>query len=513
MASNDGLPGGDGREAVLEWPVPKFEEFIIANRNIGSSSTVSILLTFSSPSSLDSVRVTQRITEVQQLWPLLSITIADHRTPNPKIRYHSRSWDVGRILYRETYNATPSNPNRERDWVYDKALRLAQTKTASDSDPLWRVALFYATSDPENHRVYLSLAIDHLLIDGRGAVKLAKALVTSDISDLPKEDITVYKAMHGKDYSGFPPLSFIIHSIFSMMVAPRLPNFIQRPMGYIPAWPRKITQPTIDSPWKSSILDIPSSLMQELKVIGKHHGIATLNPTLHTAWVLALWAVFIPEKKRKRLCIKDTSVKDIRDISQGDSYCLGTHSSTYLWSSGRMNSQSRFWELAKSYRAASMDSKMVSNSHKIMQLVVKLKNREMKPERCRYRSPNATTLPAGDKRAYTRFEEGGLRKINSTSPYGGTSGIWSNLSYVPLPEGAIDMLFGVSGNDLCAAFNTCVLGHEGGVRLVNAFSDGAAMTLAGVKKAEELFVRILGEIAAEGGRDWLVGDLVKNKEG
>lgn len=424
------------------------------------------------------------------------------------MRYRRASWDADQVLRRETYDANPADPGAERDWVYDRALRLFQEKVSFDSDPLWRVTLFRASSNPDHHRLYLSLTLDHIIIDGRGAVKLARTLVADDISEHPKEDIAIYKGMGGEEIEGIPPYSFIASTIFSMLVIPRLPGFLQRWLGRIPAWPQKVARPPIDSPWKSSILDVPAGLMHKLKAAGKRHGIATLNPTLHTAWVLAIWTVFIG--RRDDLSIRDCSVKDLRDVSRGDPYCLAGHATMFMWSTGSLTTQSRFWDLARSYGGVSADPQAAVDGFNMMKMLNLVKEKPTKPEECRYRAPDPAVLPAGDKRAHTLREEGALKKINSLCPYDGLSGIWSNLSYMALPVGATDMIFGVSGNDTGTAFNTCLVGHENGVRLQNAFSDGAAMTEEGVKKAEKIFVSILESIAAEEGKDWLVGELVKD---
>ena len=248
--------------------VPRLERLLITNRNVGSPSTINILLTFPSPSSIDLHQLGKRIIEVQQLWPLLSARITEQRTTSPKMQYSYWHWAPEQILYSTTYLANPDDLNAERDVMYDKALRMFQTQVSFDSDPAWGVILFRASSNPDDHRLYLALVMDHVLCDGRGAVKLAKALVADDIAQLPKEDIELYaKVRIGAD--GLPPVSVIATTMFRHLVIPRLPGFMQNWLGYVPAWPQKISQPTIDSPWKSSIVDVSAGLMQQLKDIGK----------------------------------------------------------------------------------------------------------------------------------------------------------------------------------------------------------------------------------------------------
>ena len=475
---------------------------------MGSPSTLNIQLTFPSPSSLDVTRLSKRIYELQQLWPLLSIRIAKQRTTCPTMQYHYSPFPAEQILCRATYVANPDDLNAERDTVYDTALRMFQTKISFDSNPAWGVILFRASSNPDDHRLYLALVMDHILGDGRGAVKLAKALVAEDISQLPKEDIELYaKAGDGVGGDELPPYLFIASTIFRHLVVPRLPGFMQGWLGYVPAWPQKISQPTIDSPWKSSIVDVPAGLMQKLKEIGKGHGIATLNPTLHTAWVLAIWAVFVGEKND--LAIRDCSIKDLRDVSKGDPYCLAGRATVYLWSTGRLANTTRFWALAQAYAVVSTDEQAYTNGWNMMKMMNLIKDGPMKPEQSKYRAPDRERMPAGDKRAHKLHEEEALKKINSLEPYNGMSGIWSNLSYLELPDGATDMVFGVSGNDTGTAFNTCLLGHENGVRVQNAYSDGAAMNEEGVKKVQKVFLSILESIAAED-KDWDLGDLLKH---
>ncbi|VUC32193.1 unnamed protein product [Clonostachys rosea] len=508
MAPNTGLTEAQGESALFEWSIHSIGRLLVTNRSVGSPSTINIMLTFPSPSSLDVSRLTKRIDELQQLWPLLCVTIADQRTTNPKFRYRYSSWTADQILSSKTYEANPNNPKAERDSVYEMALRQFQVKISYDSDPLWGITLFRASSNPDSQTLYVALTLDHVIIDGRGAVKLAKALVATDISHLAKEDVELYdKAGIGQGAEELPPYSLIAATIFRMVLVPRLPQVVKRWLGYVPAWPQKISQATIDSPWKSSIVDVPANLTLKLKDVGKKHGVATLNPTFHTAWVLAIWALFIDGKSDE--AIWDCSVKDLRDVDKGDPYCMAGHPTIYMWSTGRVKDQSRFWDLAQAYSNVSTDPQAALDGWNMMKMVNMMKNGPTNPEECKYRAPDFDSLPAGDKRACTLAEEEALKKINSMSPFQGMSGTWSNLSYLGLPEGATDMIFGVSGNATGTAFNTCLVGHEGGARIQNAYSDGAAMAEDDVKRAESIFLHILQSIVEEEEKDWTVADLVK----
>ncbi|KAH7304055.1 hypothetical protein B0I35DRAFT_445791 [Stachybotrys elegans] len=494
-------------KAPYEWPLSNLARIQITNRNVGSPSTINVMVTFPTPSRLDTARLEARLAQVQELWPLLCVTIVGQRTPQPKMQHHYTQWETNQVLAYETYDAVPGNRAAERDAVYERALRLFQTKVSFDKDPQWRVTIFRAAQNAENERLYFSLTIDHVLIDGRGTVKLVNALLADDISSLPKEEPEFYhKAALGLGMDELPPYTFILSTIYREVLRPRLPFFIQRWLGYHPVWPQTIPQPTIDSPWKSSIHDLSIESTQLLKQAGKKHEIATLNPSLHTAWIVALWAVFIGQKQEG---FRDISVKDLRDVSKGDPYCLGGNATVFMWSSGILTPQSRFWQVAQAYAAVSTDAASHEEGTKFMKMLNLAPDKALDPESCTQRAPDASELPAGDKRAHNLHEEEALKKINSLSPYGNMSGIWSNLSYFPLPKGAIDMVFGVSGNATGTAFNTCLIGHEQGVRVQNAYSDGAAMREDGMKKAEQIFAKIIAAITSEQERDWSLAELLE----
>lgn len=483
----------------------------IINRNVGSPSTINILLTFPTPSSLDVASLTTRLAQVQELWPLLCVAIVDQRTTRPKFQHRHSVWETQQILASETYVANTDDPQAERDGVYDTAMRLFQTKVSYDRDPLWRVTIFRASSDAEQSRLYLALTVDHVIIDGRGAVKLAQALVAHDITQLPKEDVELYeKAYNNSGLDKKPPHSTVVSFLIHAVLYPRLPVFVQRWLGHYPHWPQKAHRPTINSPWKSSVFDVPADLMQKLKVVGKSHGIATLNPTLHTAWVVALWAVLV--HKEPNQIIRDCSIKDLRDVSKGDPYCVGGHATIYVWSSGVMTARSRFWKTAHSYAAVSIDPKAHTRGLNMVNLSNLLKDGPMDPETSKYQPPDSLELPAGDKRAHTLREEDALKKINSMAPYTDLSGSWSNISYVTLPKGATDMVFGVSGKATGIAFNTCVVGHENGARFQNAYSDGAAMSEEEVKQVEKVCLDILKRITSDRkiDEDWCLSELINN---
>ncbi|KAJ1552454.1 hypothetical protein HK405_011268 [Cladochytrium tenue] len=506
-----------GQMPPLEWKVPNLAKFLIANRSVGSPFTINIMLTFSTLADLDADRLAERLTEVQHLWPLLSVEVFDQRTPSPKLRYRHASWPTERVLAFDTYAVNERDPKAERDEVFDKALRLFQTKVSFDQDPLWRVTVFRASYNPESRRVYLALTLDHAIIDGRGALKLAQALLAADISHLPKEDISLYvKVRESQKIDETPSILFVLGTIFREALVPRLPIFAQNWMGYVPAWPQKIPRPTIESPWRSSIVDIPVSVMKALKGVGKRHGVATLNPTLHTAWTVALWAVQILRKDGvdpRRVQFRDCSIKDLRDMAKGDPYCLAGHVAMFLWSSGAIpgdGATTKFWDLARSYSAVSLDPQAHADGFDLMRMLNLVSDGPVDPSKSAARAPASEELPAGDKRAHTLCEAQALDKINSLSPYGGMSGIWSNLAYSALPRGATDMVFGVSGSSTGPAFYTCVVGHEGGVRLQNTYSNGAAVTAEEMRRAEELCLNVLESVAREGeeDRDWSLAELL-----
>lgn len=452
-------------------------------------------------------RLRERITKVQELWPLLSVTVADQRTTKPKMQYRYSTWDPDQILANETYVAKPNDPQADRDAIYETALRLFQTKISFDNDPLWRVFIFRASSDADNKRLYLSLTFDHVIIDGRGAVNLAKALVAKDISQLPKEDIQLYeKSGLGQEMDEKPPYSFIASIMGRAIVYPRLPALMQRWLGEYPTWPQRISQPTIDTRWRSAILDIPNDVIKKVKRVGPRHGITSLNSTLHTAWVVAVWVLFLQREEARSQAIKDVSIKDLRDA--GDPYCVGGHPTMYVWSSGILTHRTRFWALAKSYEIVSTDPRSAEYGLNMMKMLNLSENKPINPEESKFRAPHSLELPAGDKRAHTLREEDSLMKINSLSPYTGLSGIWSNLSYVGLPEGAIDAVIGASGSATAPAFNPVLIGHENGTRVQNAYSDGAAMTEKDVKNVQRLFLNILIDISREEKKDWIVGDFI-----
>ncbi|KAH8901644.1 hypothetical protein GQ53DRAFT_835346 [Thozetella sp. PMI_491] len=496
-------------KTMYEWPISSVARTLVTNRNVGSPSTINIMLTFPTAQDLDVEHLSARLVEVQQHWPLLSATVADQRSGRPKLQYRYSTWDPKQVLAHETYVANVNDAKAERDVVYDMALRMFQSKISFDQDPLWRVTIFRASTDAEQSRLYFSLTMDHVITDGRGAVKLAQALVADDISHLPKEDIELYeKTGLNSGLEERPSVLFILSAIFQLVLPPRLPAFTHKWIGYAPPWPQKIPRPTIDSPWKSSILDIPADLMLKLKEVGKRHGVATLNPTLHTAWAVTIWAMFA--RRAGNQVIRDFSIKDLRDVNKGDPYCLAGHATAYLWSTGALTDKTEFWALAKSYATVSVDPQACAYGDNLMRLLHLSKEGPIDPHGSKFRAPDTLELPAGDKRAHTRREEGALKKINSLSPYTEMSGIWSNVSYFHLPKGATDMIFGVSGNATGTAFNTCLIGHENGIRIQNAYSDGAAMKEEEVKEAERMCLGILETIARDEGKDVSVsvGELV-----
>lgn len=431
----------------------------------------------------------ERIAELQARWAYLKYTIIDSRTPNPKLRRRSAPWPADEILFEESYTRI-SDPEAQVSELYEGALRWFQRSNEYNNGPLWAVRV-YRSPTPGGREWLCSLA-DHVMLDGRGAVRLATALVAKDISELPAETDEFYEAIPSLS-KGLPPVLVIIQEVFKAIIFPKLPTWISSWFGYVPTWPGVYQNKCIDSPWRTSLLSIPRDLADRFKAVAKSHGLRTLNPALYAVFCAAHWATF-----NSPLALQMTTLKDIRKPT--DPYtAMGFF--TFLVGTTPVGPHVDLWEVAQVYSRMCDAPGTLERGMNLIKMLELIPDGPFDPATSPPAPPN-DRYPQGDKRAHTKAEAMVLRNINLMKPPQSGSGIWSNLAFMPLPDGADDMIFGVSASDTGGQpINCSTIGHEAGIRSEIAYLDGASMTREQVGRLHRN-MRAIMEKVADGKGPW-----------
>ncbi|WWC91282.1 uncharacterized protein L201_006225 [Kwoniella dendrophila CBS 6074] len=487
-------------------PVVGPTKFLITNRNIGSPSTINITITYPSNSDAPTDEfLRNRIGKTQEIWPLLKCDIIDQRTTTPKIHCRSNPWTSTQILSEHTYTRkSDQSEDQILNEIYEKALRSFQLDIDYSDKPLWGIKIYRSDTSEADGQTYICLLIDHAIIDGRGAVKLASALICDEeeFSKLPRETIEFYQT-RPKQYPIRPPIWFLIKTIFSLAILPNLPSWLSSWFGYKTIWPDELRKKPIEAEkWKSSIFSLDRETMQSLKQIGKQNGINTLNPLLYAIFCVAHWITF-----KSPLNVNSFTVKDLRNKT--DPYCLFgracviTHQHSY-------NDKTSIWELAKEYSKVCLDENRIQDGINLLRMIDLDKNEMLDTGptiisssslSSDLKSPKHEEFPKGDKTPKTKLEFKATEKINSLKTDNLISGIWSNIGYFRLPDKKCnDMIFGVSGNQTSTPYNICLIGHENGIRIQNTWLEDVVMDEKEVKSIE-ITMKLVIDRLLDGNKD------------
>ena len=266
--------------------------YVLAHRSLGRPSTLLVLVTFSSPTSLPSTEfLARRVTEVQHHWPLVSCTLIDQRSPRPKLKESPIPWTERDLLFQKSYESG-AGELADRNWIGNDILHTYPSEVESPLEPLWRMTIYTSSVDPELRPAYFAFTVDHALIDGRGAIEFVRTLLEPEsIEHLPYEDFSTYSTL-ADHLQARPRWTSILTAVFEALVAPRLPDFLRRWLGFPPTFPTMSQTPVRNCQWRSSFFDVDQSVVEKIKILGKENGVRTLNPILQTAWAFSPCALY-----------------------------------------------------------------------------------------------------------------------------------------------------------------------------------------------------------------------------
>jgi len=438
---------------------------------MGFPHFVSVAVTYASRNDLPRDGfLGQRIQELQKHFPLLYAVLRGTKTREPMLQQGERYWPSERILQRIDYSA---NGNDGAEVLQDEMERLNSFHL--ETDPLWQVAV-YTASDASP--AYLIVSGHHVLTDGKAIFNLTDALLADDISTLPFEQVDTVPLL-SDTHDLRPGLLFVLGMIWTALLVPKLPSFIQPYLRPARAWPdTAIRRPANKCAGRISLLELPHSLIGSLKAAGRQHGVNTLHPILTISYATAVWHV--ARGSTDSLVLRAATPSNIRDLSLGHGYCTGNYvGSVTIPFVAEFDTD--FWaETAKV--ATYLSSKACKR--RALELMGTL---SYVPDPMPDPAKRDTDRPTG-------WEDFFGGKFESAAPYSDTMSI-SNMGLVDLPKNATD-LFWAQGASPCAPPLTInVVGHEKGLRVTPAWRDGAVFEEAEIKRVDEAWVRILHRLA------------------
>jgi len=443
----------------------------VTRANMGFPHFVSVVVAYSSPKDLPSDdHLIRRIDELQEHFPLLYAALRGTKTRGPFFQQGETHWSKDRIIRRMQYSATGNDGAKV---LQDEMKRL--DKLHLESDPLWQVALYTASDDSP---AYLVVSGHHALTDGKAVFNLTDALLAADISHLPYEQVDKVPLL-SDTHDLRPGLLYILGLIWTALLVPKLPARIQPYLRPAHAWPDTgIRRPASKCEGRFSLLELPHSLIDSLKVAGRQNGVKTLHPILTISYATAIWHVM--RGSSDSLVIRASTPSNIRDLSLGHGYCTGN----YVGSAPVTfvpRPETDFW--AETAQVA-IDMSSKASKKRALELMGALS----------YVPDPAPDLAKRDTDRPTGWEQFFGETMESAVPYSDTMSI-SNIGRVKLPPKAADLFWAQGASPMAPPFTINVVGHEKGLRVTPTWRDGAVVDEDDVKRVDEVWERILNRLA------------------
>lgn len=463
-------------------PVSNHERLCLVRSRTGFPHPITFLITYPSPSALPTPDfLKQRIEALQILWPHIYTRLEGTNTNAPKWTDGNRPWRGEEIVFEQRIpESCKGSAVAERLLHYDMRTYGEGQMECTGVKPLLRITRYTDTVEGEElggDASYLGVSINHFIADGVGAAKMMMALLSSDISELEKEERHPPTLESTVEVTP-PPLAGVYQSIRDAVSAITPASFTKhvKPPAQI-VWPgNRIAAPPSDFEEGLSLCELSPDLVRQVKTAGKAHGVDKLHSILKAAWSAAMfkvlgkevdpswvWGIMTPRNERKAA---------VHPYAMGNYVSRVTLNFTPSDLEPAVSGGEAFWAFAQRISFDLSDPIKQAQGRYAMGAMSSIPN-----------EPN----PADEPTAWEKYY---LAKREKDAPYTYSAAL-SNLAYLPLPPHAIDLAWAQPACPLSAAFMISILGTEAGVRWVTTWRDGCAMTKEEVKGVEREFISLL----------------------
>ncbi|GMK53694.1 hypothetical protein CspeluHIS016_0102800 [Cutaneotrichosporon spelunceum] len=448
------------------------ERYSLMRQNTGHPHVILHVVSYPADAVPSPAALEKRVSELQAALPMLSARVVGAHTNKPG--YVSGDvWPSSSIVHE-------APAVRDSVAAYKAAIDTFSASTVvssrSQAAPMWRVTLFA----PDNGEGYLTVAMNHLLIDGLGSTLLLAAL-TADL-DAPstiQPEAWEKPTTFDDTISTVPTLGFLLPIIFRELLLPKLPRFVQSPFLASDPWPAERAGDSLTCGWDILLLSLTPGLISKVKEAGIVHGIRTLHPLLKMAYCAAMWRVLA----KSTLHIGVDTARSERNPALGHATITHNYVSSTSWDA-TLAGEDRFWARAEELAHAVGPAGVVPG-RMTMGLLRHIPDPEV--------DENA---PGFDPQRPTGWEKYFVERTQSGRPYRDSMSL-SNLGRVALPPGANDMWWGQTATPFGSAIMVNAIGHEGGVRLSTAFRF-IAMTTEEAAEIHAVMARVLKRMAGDG---------------
>lgn len=443
------------------------ERYSICRRNCGFPIPNTLLLSYTGQDkpAPDVSYLQHRVQVLLDKYPLLGSEVRDGQTRAPYFAPRDESLRPDTVLSAEVL---PKDVLR--DDILIKAISAAEA--APGDGPLWHVVRY--TTGPVTH---LAISAQHELLDGIGLLRLALALTADDVAELPNEPFETVVGMSTPEYK--PTLPFLLPLVYSEMLVPALPTWLQRYLRPSRPWPAEIETHPSNAPWGTSVLSIDTDKVAALSLKGKGSGVKTLHPILKVAYLTAIRSTFGPHSPKVDFI--GTTPRNERDSALMHPYLTGNYTSSFEWT---LPSNASFWSACRSCAEYMTSPAGIAIGRQRMGLLAYLPDPD-------------PPKPSTDPRRATGWEDSYTTKFeDGTNTYSQALSL-SNLGRVSLPPGATDLVWGFPGSPFAPPLSLAMIGHEGGLRIFATRREGCPVTAEHVEQIEKRFVELL-DLAIDG---------------
>lgn len=434
-----------------------YERYSVTRSNMGYRHPVTVLITYPSAASLPSTDfLTTRVAELQQHFPLLAAKILGRKTREPYFQQSAPS-TFADVVTRSTLTG-------EGD-LRESILASENIRTAAIEEPGWHVALFESPGC-----AYLALSVDHAYLDGRGIFHLLDALLQPNIDHLPFETLSnIAKLEDTHDIR--PGFTFIAGVIWTELIVPKLPLFLQRYLATSPIWPYSIAKTPTACSSGVTVVDLSPRVIPALKKVGRAHRVDTIHPILLVSLGLAVGKVV------KAQALRVQTPGALRDTSLAHGYCTGGYvSSTVI----PITVSNAFWPTTVSV------AKYLNSSSGKKRSLETIGSLAYIPDPSPDISLRDTVRPTGWEKFFFDKMQRGMDGLGV-----------SNIGQVGLPAGAADLVWSQAASPMGPALEVNIAGHEAGLRATMVWREGAILSQHHVEDIVKVWTRMLQELTEE----------------
>lgn len=471
---SDGIRRSSSFETRLTAAVTSHERLILSRQNLGHPHAIVHAVKYALHELPSREFLEVRVGELQVRLPRLNACVIHSKTDHPC--YESGApWAAKEIVQDGGFTPIDDNDAEMAMILHNETERFDSQDF--DHSPMWQVSLL---TSPDAEYGYLVACFNHLVVDGRGSLRLVHLLTARGIN-LPVESFDQPKRLDDTiDLK--PDARYLTPILFREAIVPKLPKPLQKKFKAKDPWPaeRVGSHPT-EAPGNICFCTVPLSTIEMCKEQGKVRGVKTLHPILKMAYMAALWRVFASNPPYQSVRLIGLTSRDERKSRLGHSAVTGCYVTNPEYTT-KISGFDRFWSEARqlsSFLKGQRGIELGRFNNGVLYHIPDSDINELDPQY--------------DPHMPTGWERHWAQRAAASAPFR-TSLAIHNLGAARLPQGAEDHAWSQTASPYAPVWNINVLTHEGGLRLSTVFRDGCGATKAQTDMLLAVMKRVLGRL-------------------